>query len=77
MSGPRFVSPSRIARYYFLECERFLRYSSTPSADRRRSPVPDTPFETRPVDRAVLERGYVWEEQALADHLGTSVHMAR
>ena len=76
MTGPRFVSPSRIARYYYLECERFLRYSSTSSADRLQEAIPDTPFETRPVDRAVLERGYVWEENALAGYLGASVHVA-
>src|SRR4051812_32987737 len=32
---PKFVSPSRIARYYYHECERYLRYTSTPKEDRR------------------------------------------
>jgi len=76
MSGPKFVSPSRIARYYFLECERFLRYSSTPSSDRRAESIPSAAFETRPVDRAVLERGYLWEERALSELLGDTVHIA-
>jgi DNA replication ATP-dependent helicase Dna2 len=31
--------------------------------------VPSTPFETRPVNRAVLDAGYRWEERALAGPL--------
>lgn len=59
------ISPSRVGRYYHLECPRYLRYSSTPSASKKAEGVPSKPWETRPVNRAVLDAGYVWEERAL------------
>ena len=38
---PKFtVSPSRIARYYFHECDRYLRYTSTPKERRAEEGVP-------------------------------------
>jgi DNA replication ATP-dependent helicase/nuclease Dna2 len=66
---PKFVSPSRIARFYFHECERYLRYSSTPRADRAAEGIPPTPYDTSPVTHAILDGGYAWEEQVLATHL--------
>ncbi len=65
----KYISPSRVGRYFHLECERYLRYSSTPSSALVHEGVPRTPWETRPVNRAVLDTGYQWEERALAGPL--------
>jgi DNA replication ATP-dependent helicase Dna2 len=73
---PKFVSPSRIARFYFHECERYLRYSSTPRADRTAEGIPPTPYDTSPVTHAILDGGYAWEEKVLATHLSDRAIMA-
>lgn len=72
----KIVSPSRIARYFFQECDRYLRFSSTPSAARAHEGVPVRPFDTRPVTAAILESGFAWEEQVLDDHLGDRCRVA-
>ncbi len=63
--GPCRVSPSRIARYYFHDCERFLRYSSTVSRDRAASGVPESEPDTGAVMEAIQEEGYSWEEEVV------------
>jgi len=70
------ISPSRVGRYFFLECPRFLRFSSTPSDALDREGVPRAPWETRPVNRAVLDAGYEWEERALAGPLAGIAEVA-
>ena len=70
------LSPSRVGRYFHLECLRFLRYSATPSHLRAAEGVPKEPWVQRPVMRAVLEGGYAWEERALQDHMGDAVEIA-
>ncbi len=73
---PKFVSPSRIARYYFQECARYLRYSSTPKSQREEEGVPAAPHDFRPVSNAILETGYLWEEQVIDEHLADTVTIA-
>lgn len=63
--GPLYVSPSKLARFFFLECERFLRYSATPSAQRPSQGVPEKVERPSVVTEAILEGGYEWEEQVL------------
>jgi hypothetical protein len=75
MPSPKYVSPHRIARFYFHECERYLRYSSTPKAQRKGDGVPDRNWHTQPVTAAILEGGYVWEEEVVRDHLAGPVRM--
>ena len=76
LAAPKVVSPSRIARYYFHECERFLRYSSTPVHLRSVEGVPAPAADLRPVTRAILEGGFVWEEQVVSRHLKGQVELA-
>jgi hypothetical protein len=76
-SLPKRVSPSTIARYYFHECERFLRYVATPVGSRLAEGIPKAPFDTSPVTRAILDGGYVWEEEVVGRHLGDSVEIAK
>ena len=74
---PKFISPSRVARYYFHECARYLRYSSTPADSRQQERVPAAPYDFRPITKAIFETGYLWEEQVLADHLAGGVHISK
>ena len=41
------LAPSRLARYYFFECDRFLRYDATPR-DRRAEEGTRRGSSTRP-----------------------------
>jgi hypothetical protein len=59
------TGPSNIARYFFHDCDRFLRFSSTRSALAAAQGVPTSGFDTSPVMRAVLDAGYGWEEEVL------------
>jgi hypothetical protein len=72
----KYVSPSGFARFYFQECERFLRYSATAKADLAAEGVPASPYETNPVSRAILERGYEWEERVVGEILGPRAVLA-
>jgi hypothetical protein len=72
----KFVSPSRIARYYFQECARYLRYSSTLKAHWDEEGVPPAAYDFRPVSSAILETGYDWEEQVVGQHLAGNVWTA-
>lgn len=75
MAPPYRISPSQAARYYFLECERYLRYTSTPAADRPGEGIPALSAEERPATTAILEGGYEWEERVVTS-LGERVHVA-
>ncbi len=73
---PKQLSPSRVGRYFHLECKRFLRYDAVQSVALRAEGVPKKPYETRPVARAVMETGYIWEEKALAGPLASIAEIA-
>ncbi len=75
---PRFyVSPSRIARYFYHECERYLRYHATPKDRRKADGVPDIPWDTSPVRAAILEGGFTWEREIIEKRLKDRVRVAR
>jgi hypothetical protein len=75
-AAPKLISPSRIARYYFHECQRYLRYSSTPKELMAAEGVPEPPFDHSPVTAAILEGGYAWEEQVVGTRLKGRVFVA-
>ena len=59
MAVPKFtVSPSRIARYYFHECGRYLRYTSTPKERRDEEGVPAGQAHRSAIASAILDGGY-------------------
>jgi hypothetical protein len=59
------ISPYRVARFYFHECDRYLRYATTPKDRRSEEGVPDVPLDRGIVTRELLEGGYLWEEEIL------------
>src|SRR3974390_1011246 len=63
------VSPSRVSRFFYHECERYLRYHATPRKMRKEAGIPAIPCNTSPVTAAILEGGYVWEEKVIQDKL--------
>ncbi|MGE0085994.1 MAG: AAA domain-containing protein [Desulfococcaceae bacterium] len=71
------LSPSRIARFYYHECERYLRWHCTAKADRISVGVPEIREESSPVTRAVLEGGYRWEEEVIQNHIKETVRIAK
>ncbi len=73
---PFFLSPSLIARFFFFDCERYLRYQATPKLQRREAGVPDIAWDTSPVTKAILERSYSWEARVLQKHLPGRVRLA-
>jgi DNA replication ATP-dependent helicase Dna2 len=74
---PRFrTSPSAIARYFFHDCERFLRYLSASHVTRQVESLPTPDFDHSPVVRAILDSGYAWEQTVLDQYLAGRVQIA-
>jgi hypothetical protein len=73
--APKVISPSGLARFYFHECERFLRFDSVQRDDRRAEGVPQPPVDPRPVTQAILDSGLQWEEQVITGLLSGRVHI--
>ncbi len=70
-----FMSPSRIARYFYHECDRFLLYHSISPQERAKQKIPRPPNNYNPVTRAMLNTGFAWEEEVVQS-LGSKVHIA-
>ena len=70
------ISPSRVARHFHFNCDRFLRYAATSGRDRTTEGVPRVDKEGNPVARAVLEGGYDWEDRLLDEHLAAACDVA-
>lgn len=64
-----FLSPHRVARYYFHECDRYLRYVATPKGRKEEEGVPPYELDHSLVTKAILQSGFTWEEQVLGEHL--------
>lgn len=59
------LSPSRLARFFYHDCERYLRYHITPESHREELQIPDIPYEYNPMMQMIRERGFAWEEKSL------------
>jgi DNA replication ATP-dependent helicase Dna2 len=70
------VSPSRVARFFYHECERYLRYHATPRQMREEAGIPAIPWDTSPVAAAILEGGFVWEEKVIQTRLKGKVRIS-
>ena len=73
---PRFnLSPSLIGRFFYHDCERYLRYHATPEPERPGAGIPATAIDTSPVTRALLEAGIRWEEEVIRTKLTGRVRL--
>ena len=63
------LSPSTLARYFFQDCARFLRFRTATKESRRRDGIPGGPFDTSAVMQALQNRGAAWEEEVLQTYL--------
>ena len=70
------TSPSAIARYFFHDCERFLRYHAAGPERQRKEGIPPREFDHSPVIKALLDSGYGWEQAVLDEHLAGRVSVA-
>ena len=71
-----YLSPSRIARYFYHECERHLRYHATPRARLAAEGVPAVSIDATPITEAIFEGGYRWEERVVSSLLGDRARIA-
>lgn len=65
------LNPSTLARFYFLECERYLRY--TAATDRAAEGIPAGTPDRSPVTRALVDAGRAWEAHVLETYLRDAV----
>jgi hypothetical protein len=70
------LSPSTIARYFFQDCERFLRYRAAPRSERESTGIPERQFDHSPLMRAVLASGVAWEGRVVEKLLNGKVDVA-
>lgn len=70
------LSPSRVARYYFHECDRFLRYTATPKDLKAAEGIPPYDEDRSLLTKAILKSGYDWEGEVLDSHLVDSAVIA-
>jgi DNA replication ATP-dependent helicase Dna2 len=70
------TSPSAIARYFFHDCERFLRFLAASRDTREAEGLPTPDFDHSPVVKAILDSGYAWEQTVLEQYLAGRVQIA-
>src|SRR5262245_61328849 len=70
------LTPSTIARYFFQDCERFLRYRAAPARERAATGIPERDFDHSPLMQAVLASGHVWERTVVEKILKGKVAVA-
>ena len=70
------LSPSRIARYFYHECDRYLLFGSMAKDEKRRRGIYVPPHDHSPVTRAILQGGYEWEQQVIEERIAGKVHIA-
>lgn len=70
------LSPSLIARYFFHDCPRFLRYSATPPARRRAEGIPDAAEDTSVTSRVLTRKGFAWEDEVVERRIPGKVLVA-
>jgi hypothetical protein len=67
------VSPSTLGNFFFLDCERMLRFAVTPKDRLEQEGVPAELSQKSIVSETIIERGRVWEETVVRDKLGSKV----
>jgi hypothetical protein len=59
------LSPSLIGRFFYHDCERYLRYHATPEQERENAGIPAVTADRSPTTRALLDAGIRWEEEVV------------
>lgn len=72
-----YVSPAKIASYFYHECERNFYFQSLAKERRGELDVPEELFERPAVHEGVLRRGVEWEEEVITTHLAGQVKMGK
>lgn len=67
------LSPSLIARFFYHNCERYLRFNATPLQMRSKIGIPVINQNQNPVTKALLEAGNKWEESVILNKLKNNV----
>ncbi|MEL7664151.1 MAG: AAA domain-containing protein [Methanosarcina mazei] len=67
------LSPSLIARFFYHNCERYLRFHTTPLQIRSKVGIPVVNQNQNPVTKALLEAGNKWEEAVILSKLKSNV----
>jgi len=70
------ASPSKIARYFYHECERHLFFQSISRRDRKRVGIPEWILNKNPITTTIMQGGLAWEENVVKDLLKGSVAIA-
>lgn len=73
---PYRITPSVIARYFFFDCDRFLRYWAVPADERAAVGIPNPDFDRSPLLRDVMECGLAWERKVVGEILVGRVSVA-
>ncbi|PQO37841.1 hypothetical protein DTL21_07830 [Bremerella cremea] len=76
-STPFRISPSTVARYFFQDCDRFLRFSAATPEQRTRDNSPTKQFDHSPLMNAIFESGYEWETYVLKNYLKKKAKIAK
>ncbi|HNV37708.1 MAG TPA: ATP-dependent helicase, partial [Methanoculleus sp.] len=69
------LSPSLIGRFFYHDCERYLRYHATPEQERENAGIPAIAVDTSPTTRALLDAGIRWEEEVVRTRLSGRVRV--
>ncbi|WP_041638261.1 bifunctional RecB family nuclease/DEAD/DEAH box helicase [Anoxybacillus flavithermus] len=69
------VSPSKIASYFYHECERNFYFHSLSKDLRRNLDVPQELFEQQSINSTVLKGGIDWEETVISKYLDGQVKL--
>jgi hypothetical protein len=67
------LSPSLTARYFFHQCERFLRYRAGGAGAPG---IPALDEDHGPVMQALRDQGYEWDREVVRDRLAGRVEVA-
>lgn len=67
------VSPSSLGTYFFLDCERMLRYTATPQERKQEEGIPEPSPVESPLTEALLESGRRWEKEVIEKKLAGQV----
>src|SRR5262249_27518515 len=69
------LTPSAVARYFYLDCDRFLRFRAAPAAERQAAGIPEMQFDHSPLMQAVLDSGTAWEAEVVGNLIGDRVSL--